>query len=408
MTHIAAFVAGTFVASAIVAHAVPRSRTRPERYKTLDTFAQALSYIQTSYVKRVDERRLLYGAIRGMVDELDPHSTFLTPRRYRSMREDTDGKFAGIGIKLRDDRASTPVVDSVVPSSPAARAKIRPGDRLLEIDGAKTGVVVKRGWHHLLRGRAGSRIRLLVIRSGWRRARRFELVRQRIVVPTVEELGLESGIGYLSIARFQEATARDTERALRQLQVDAGGRLQGLVLDLRNNPGGLLDQSVQVADLFLGRGLIVSVIGRPGSKVERHRAHAAGSWTGFRMIVLVDRGTASAAEIVAGALQDNRRAKILGGKTYGKGSVQTFIDLKDGSGLKLTTAHYYTPQGRSLEGVGIKPDIYWSGEGSRVRRRNRTRWWSRLPAKLRKKLGDDPQLFTGYQTLRSWLGSNSR
>lgn len=407
-THIAAFVAGTFVASAIVAHAVPRSRTRPERYRTLDTFAQALAYIQTSYVKRVDERRLLYGAVKGMVNELDPHSTFLTPRRYRSLREDTDGKFAGIGIRLRDNRAVMPVVDTVVPSSPAARAGIRAGDRLLEIDGAKTSTTGDRSWHLLLRGRAGSRVRLLISRSGWAKARRFELVRRHIVVPTVEEMGLERGIGYLSIARFQDATARDTERALRQLQKEAGGRLQGLVLDLRNNPGGLLDQCVLVADLFLARGLIVSVIGRPGTKVERHRAHAAGSWTGFRMVVLVDGGTASAAEIVAGALQDNRRAKVLGTKTYGKGSVQTFIDLKDGSGLKLTTAHYYTPQGRSLEGVGIKPDIYWTGEGSRARRRTKARWWTRLPAKVRKKLGADPQLLTGYQTLRSWLGSNSR
>lgn len=405
------FVAGMSVAVAVVAHAVPRSRAKTDRYKTLDTFAQALAYIQSSYVKRVDERRLLYGAIKGMINELDPHSAFFSPRRYRALRQDTDGEFAGVGIGLRH-RLGAPVVNTVVSNSPAARAGIRVGDRLLEIDGARTsrsGKRTKRGWSALLRGRVGSRVRLQVIRAGWAKARRFELVRRRIVVPTVERFQLESGIGYLSIKRFQEATAHDVERALRHLAARAGGRLQGLVLDLRSNPGGLLDQSVRVADLFLPKGLIVSVVGRSGTKVERHRAHGAGSWTNFRMVVLVDRGTASAAEIVAGALQDNRRAKIVGIKTYGKGSVQTFIDLKDRSGLKLTTAHYYTPSGRSLSGVGIKPDILFtnsiSGEGSARQPRIILRGRSHLAAKLKKRLQEDPQLMHGYQILRASLGS---
>ncbi len=407
------FVAGMVAASAIVAHAVPRSRAKPDRYKTLDTFAQALAYIQSSYVKRVDERRLLYGAVKGMINELDPHSSFFTPRRYRHLREDTEGEFAGIGVSLRSNRASTPVIDSVVANSPAGRAGIRAGDRILEVDGARTTKAVKnpsRGWHSLLRGRVGSRIRLVIMRRGWTKARRFELVRRRIKFPTVEAFRLESGIGYLSVKKFQEATGRDVERALRSLAFPASKRLQGLVLDLRNNPGGLLDQCVRVADLFMSKGLIVSVVGRPGTKVERHRARGAGSWTNFRMVVLVDRGTASAAEIVAGALQDNRRAKVVGTKTYGKGSVQTFIDLKDGSGLKLTTAHYYTPGGRSLEGVGIKPDIVFQErspwEGSKARRRTSLRGRSKLPPKLKKRLEEDPHLMLGYQTVRAWLGSN--
>jgi len=400
------------IATAITTHAVPRSRAKPDRYKTLDTFAQALSYIQSSYVKRVDERRLLYGAIKGMITELDPHSSFFTPRRYRYLREDTEGEFAGVGITLRDNKSATPVVDSVVSNSPAGRAGILAGDRLLSIDGAKTGVAAragKRGWRALLRGRVGSRLRLRILRRGWAKSRSFELVRRRIKVPTVERFNLESGIGYLSIKKFQEATSRDVERALRRLAARSGNRLQGLVLDLRNNPGGLLDQCVRVADLFLSRGMIVSVVGRPGSKVERHRARGAGSWSNFKMVVLVDRGTASAAEIVAGALQDNRRAKIVGTKTYGKGSVQTFIDLKDRSGLKLTTAHYYTPSGRSLEGVGIVPNIVVSSrrnwEGSKARVRNILGRRSALSAKLKKRLQEDLQLLRGYQILRAALGS---
>jgi carboxyl-terminal processing protease len=247
------------------------------------------------------------------------------------------------------------------------------------------------------------------------------LVRERIKVPTVRSIALPGRIGYLAIRKFQEATSADCDAALRQLKRDLGGSLGALLLDLRGNPGGLYDQAVRVSDLFLTEGLIVKVASRGGRHLETEVARAPGTWTGFPMIVLVDQGSASAAEIVAGALQDHGRATVLGLPSYGKGSVQTFLDLADGSGLKLTTSRYYTPSGRSLEGAGIQPDLVveafeaevvavGAGQGSR---RDASAGGADLsigakmppgvPDHVRLMLEEDLQLRVSYETALGWV-----
>ena len=411
-SHVAAFAAGVLVATAFGAQAVPRSDKRgKDRYASLDTFAQALSYITNSYVDDVDERTLMYGAIRGMVERLDAHSLFLPPRRYTRLREDTEGTFGGVGIALASPRRAEhgddppyPVVESVVPRSPAARAGIEPGDRVVQIGAQRTagdGVTLRsaRGWHSRLRGRAGTRVKVELLRG--ERSIEKVLVRERIVVPTVAHESLMAGVGYIAISRFQEATSDDVLEGLRELRRASGGKLRALILDLRGNPGGLLDQAVRVADLFLAEGTIVSVAGRAGSTVEHETAHKPGTWLGFPMVVVVDRGSASAAEIVAGALQDHNRASVIGETTYGKGSVQTFMDLKDGSGLKLTTSRYYTPSGQTLQGAGITPDIAVdpteTGTGGSA--------GSAINATLADRLERDPSLSLAVETIRGWLGS---
>ena len=426
LTHVAAFVGGMVVAMAIVVHAVPESVARPDRFRTLDTFAQALSYILTEHVDETEERTLIYGAVEGMLAKLDAHSSFLPPRRYKRMRQDTEGEFGGVGITLGEgpEDDSPPIVESVVPRSPAGRAKLQVGDAITAIDRAKTHgpEVTKRGqaWHSKLRGREGSRVELVVTRAGWKQSRKIELVRERVKVPTVEWFLLEPGLGYVVVHKFQEATSEDAARALEALALSSKGPLKALILDLRGNPGGLLDQGIKLADMFLSDGKIVSIRGRPGTSPEVSVAHGPGTWKEPRMMVLVDQGSASAAEIVAGALQDHDRAEILGIETYGKGSVQTFFDLEDGSGLKLTTARYYTPSGRSLEGAGITPDIPVEAfeaedivggspdqagadeddSGSAVGSGE-----SRSGANIEDRLRDDYQLRIAYQTVRGWLGS---
>jgi carboxyl-terminal processing protease len=359
----AAFVAGAVTATAVGALALPPRSA--DRYRTLDTFAQTLAYVANNYVDQTDERRLLHGAARGLVGTLDQHSAFLPPDRYRRLRQDTEGEFGGVGLTLgpgMTDGAITepwPFVDEVVAGSPAEAAGLAVDDRVVAIGGEPTTAGGKErkdagAWEAALRGASGTRLAVTIFRPGWPRPREFSLVRAQVKMPSVERLGVEAGIGYVAVGRFAESTAADVGAALTALR--GGGHLGALILDLRTNPGGLLDQGVAVADLFLDEGGIVTIRGRQGA-IEEHVAHKPGTWTGFPIFVLVDGGTASAAEIVAGALQDGRRAQIVGGTTFGKGSVQTFFDLQDGSGLKLTTARFYTPAGKSLEGKGITPDV---------------------------------------------------
>jgi carboxyl-terminal processing protease len=365
-SHLAAFAAGAVVATAIGASAVPRERPTTVRYRTLDTFAQALAYVANNYVDQVEEEKLLHDATRGLIAGLDQHSAFLSAKRYQRLRQDTEGEFGGVGLTLgpgitddNDPRSRPwPFVDDVVPGSPADAAGIQIDDRIVAIDGEETTEPGKEkkeagAWEVRLRGASGTRVQVMIMRHGWTEPRELSLVRAQVKVPSVEKLAVEKGVGYVAISRFQEATNADTLAALKALE--ATGNLKGLVLDLRGDPGGLLDQAVLVADLFLEAGTIVTMRGRQG-EVEEHVAHKAGTWTGFPIVVLVDAGSASAAEILAGALQDQKRATLVGTQTYGKGSVQTFFDLDDGSGLKLTTARYYTPSGKSLEGKGITPD----------------------------------------------------
>jgi len=364
-SHAAMFVAGAVAASAVVARAVPRPDVT--RFKTIDAFAQALATVETNYVDATDEKKLLYDAARGMLHNLDPHSTFLPPSRYQHLRQDTEGEFGGVGVtlspgELDDARPSVPpypTIGELVRGSPADVAGLQLDDSVVAVDGEVTAEAGREkrdagSWENRLRGASGTRVTLSIQRTGWRDPRPFVLVRAQVKQPSVHHEVLEKGVGYLAITRFSEATGPDVIAALGALGQQ--GALGALVLDLRNDPGGLVDQAIAVADQFLDGGTIVTIRGRKGS-IETQVAHKGGAGVHVPIVALVDQGTASAAEILAAALHDQGRAELVGVPTYGKGTVQTFYDLEDGSGLKLTTARYYTPSGNSLESKGIIPDV---------------------------------------------------
>lgn len=362
-SHLAAFAAGAVLATTFAARAVPRD---VGRFRALDTFAQALATVEASYVDPVDEKQLLYDAARGMLHNLDPHSTFLPPNRYQHLRQDTEGEFGGVGVTLlpgeldeaRPRVPPYPTIDEVSPGSPGEVAGLQLDDQVTSIDGSPTAEIGHElkeagAWETRLRGASGTRVTVGILRAGWKEPRSFVLIRAQVKQPSVKQRVQDKGIGYLAITRFSEATSADAAAALAKLRQQ--GALEALVLDLRNDPGGLVDQAVAVADQFLDSGTIVSIRGRSGT--ENQTAHKGGLAVGVPVIVLVDQGTASAAEILAAALRDNGRAKLVGWPTYGKGTVQTFFDLEDGAGLKLTTARYYTPKGNSLESKGLVPDV---------------------------------------------------
>ncbi len=331
-------------------------------YKKLDVFAHVLSLIENNYIEPIDESKLIYGAIDGMVRTLDPHSNFMDPRAYSAFKEETDGEYGGVGLSLgtRNDQV---VVISPLPDSPAARAGLLPGDRVLEIDAATTKGMREDEAERALNGPPGTRVVLKMMRDGWSEPRTFPLLRDVVRIVSVEEKLFDKKFGYVKIKSFQDRTDTYLRKSLDQLRAQSGGELKGLILDLRRNPGGLVDQAVKVADRFLESGVIVTTKGRGGGHVEIERAHAKDTEPDYPIVTLVDDGTASASEIVAGALQDHARSVIVGTQTFGKGSVQTMIDLEDGSGLKLTIARYYTPSGRSIQEQGITPDLFVKGSG---------------------------------------------
>ena len=394
-------------------------------YRKLDVFSHVLSLIQNNYVEDVDDAKLLYGAIDGMVRTLDPHSTFMEPKAYSALKQETDGEYGGVGMDVAVKNGELMVI-SPYDDTPASRAGIKPGDKILEIDGAQT-----RGWKDAdavkaLMGAPGTKCMVKVARAAWSEPRAFALVRDVIRVVSVEHRLYDRRYGYVKIKNFQDRTDSYLRKALDALRTQAGGHLAGVVLDLRHNPGGLLDQAVKVADRFLVEGVIVTTKGRDSKHVEVERAHAKDTEPGYPLIVLVDGGTASASEIVAGALQDHGRAVVMGTPTFGKGSVQTVIELEDGSGLKLTIARYYTPSGRSIQEKGITPDLYVRQqpgpaagvEDDSPRERNLPNHFkaedavaSLVPAsvsslpKLPQQPGDpsdDFQLKSALDTLRSW------
>lgn len=335
----------------------PRSHSP---YHALTTFAKVLAHVRASYVDEVDETALIHGAIKGLVRSLDPHSAYMTPEEFRVLRADTEGRFGGIGCEV-DVRGGVLTVMMPLEGTPAARAGLRPGDRIIEIDGEPTEGLSLQDAVVRMRGEPGSAVALLVRRADVEEPLEMSITRAIIRVESVEYRMLEPGIGYVRIRTFQEDTAVRHHEALDRLEREADGRLRGLVLDLRGNPGGLVDQSVEVSDEYLAQGLIVTTRGRGGRLMAEERAHRRGARSELQVVVLVDGQSASAAEIVVGALQDNGRAVILGTRTYGKGSVQNVIELPDGSGLKLTVARYHTPSGRCIQGQGIEPDIRVDG-----------------------------------------------
>src|SRR5512133_1154184 len=343
--------AGDHVASAA-------RRTQAQTYPHLDVFADVLAHVENSYVEEVDEKELVYGAIDGMMARLDPHSMFMRPDVYRQMRDDTTGEFDGLGLEVTIQDGELTVVSPVV-ESPGERAGIKPGDRLVSIDGAATKDMTLTDAIRRMKGAAGTKAVLEIMRAGFASPQKLTLVRDRIRTQSVDMriLDPDRRYAYVRVRAFQERTDRNLLKALDEARAAGQGQIRGLVLDLRNNPGGLLDQAVRVSDVFLSSGVIVTTAGRGRRNVEIERAHEKDTEPTYPMIVLVNKGTASASEIVAGALQDQGRAVIMGTQTFGKGSVQTIIELEDGSGLKLTVARYYTPKNRSIQELGIAPDV---------------------------------------------------
>lgn len=324
------------------------------KYESLELFQKVLLYIQTNYVDQVKDKDLIEGAIKGMMDTLDPHSNFLTADSFKDMKNDTAGKFGGLGIEVgMKDNVLT--VIAPMEDSPAWRAGVLPGDRIVRINGESTKGLNLIEAVAKMRGKKGSDIRLGMLRDGESKPKEIRLVRETIKIRAVRSENLDNGFGYVRLASFNEDAARDIKRALDKLEKH--GKLKGLVLDLRMNPGGLLDQAVDVSSLFMDDGVIVSTIGRDRSQKEVRNARKGMARKDLPLAVLVNSGSASASEIVAGALQDNKRAIILGQQTFGKGSVQQVVDLGNDMGMKLTIARYYTPSGRSIQEKGVTPDI---------------------------------------------------
>ncbi len=335
---------------------VPRvSAVGPGGYRSLETFANILAMVQRNYVREVETEKLITGAIEGMLGSLDPHSSYLAEDAYRELQTETEGRFGGLGLEITV-RNDVLTVISPIEDTPAARAGMQPGDQIVGIDDRSTEKIGITDAVKRLRGPRGSSVTLSVRRKGDEKLLKFTIVRDVIEINSVRAYVLESGFLYARIAQFQDRTSENLKSALAKKQPD-GEAIKGLVLDLRNNPGGLLNQAVEVSDLFLNSGLIVYTDGRLDQQKQKFSARRENSRTGFPMVVLVNGGSASASEIVAGALQDHKRALILGTRTFGKGSVQTILPLDGRSALRLTTAEYFTPNGRSIHETGIGPDI---------------------------------------------------
>lgn len=328
-------------------------------YRGLSNFTKVLDLIERNYVDKVDSEKLTTNAIEGMLKNLDPYSAYLSPERYRELEIGTSGEFGGVGMEVTVENGVLKVI-SPIEGSPADLAGIKPGDLITEIDGKPTQGMVVFEAVKLLRGPKGSKVTITVTRDD-EGSRPITLTRDVIHIKSVKYELLDNNIGYVKISQFQENVSDELEDALSKLQHESGDSLRGLVLDLRNNPGGLLDEAIKVANQFMDKGLIVSVRGRTANQSKEYYATKGGSKQNVSLVVLVNEGSASASEVVAEALQDSKRATIVGSKTFGKGSVQTIIQLDDGSGLKLTTAKFYAPSGRSISDVGVTPDIVVEG-----------------------------------------------
>jgi len=305
-------------------------------YESIELFTDVLAIVKKSYVEEVDTKKLIYGAINGMLASLDPHSSFMPPDMYKEMKIDTKGSFGGLGIEITIKDGLLTVI-SPIEDTPAFRAGIKAGDQILKIEDRFTKDMTIMDAVKRMRGPKGTKVTLTIMREGFDKPKEFTLVRDTIQVKSVRFRSMDQGYGYIRIAQFQEKTDDDLVKALKALKEENGGELRGLVLDLRNDPGGLLDQAVKVADHFIEDGLIVYTEGRERESRMQFSARKLGTEPNYPMVVLINSGSASASEIVAGALQDHKRAVVMGTQSFGKGSVQTIIPLSDESGLRLTT-----------------------------------------------------------------------
>lgn len=352
----AGMLVGFFVA---IGQQVYAEREAPDAALPLDmlrTFTDVYARIKHDYVEPVSDKKLLESAIRGMLSGLDPHSSYLDPQDYRDLQVGTRGEFGGLGIEVGMENGFVKVI-SPIDDTPAARAGIRAGDLIIRIDGKPVRGMTLGEAVTLMRGEPGSDITLTIVRDGREAPFDVTITRDVITVESVRTRMLAPGYGYLRITQFQSHTGDDVREALDRLKEEADGELHGLVLDLRNNPGGVLNAAVEVADAFLTDGRIVYTEGRMQRSEMSFSATPNDKLGGAPLVVLVNGGSASASEIVAGALQDHERAVIMGSRTFGKGSVQTILPLRSGAAVKLTTARYFTPDGSSIQAEGIKPDV---------------------------------------------------
>ena len=329
-------------------------QAKPDTYDDLKMFTQALELIKRKYVENPDSRELIYGAVKGMVSSLDPHSSFMPPKAYKEMDIDMRGAFEGVGIQIGIKNSQLTVI-APIEGTPADRAGLAAGDKILRINDEWTKDMTIEDAVDRMRGPKGTQVGLLIQREGWDKPKVFTIIREVIKVQSVKARMLGNEIGYVKIIQFQVQTVEELESALKKLEAKG---MKKLVLDLRNDPGGLLETAVEVSSKFLPKNkLVVYLQGRNTSDRTDFLSSGSDVYRDYPIVVLVNAGSASASEIVAGALQDSRRAVIVGTQTFGKGSVQTVFPLEGGAGLRLTTAKYYTPSGRSIQNVGITPDI---------------------------------------------------
>ncbi|HSB51613.1 MAG TPA: S41 family peptidase [Dissulfurispiraceae bacterium] len=384
-------------------------------YEDLRKFTEVLTLIKKNYVEDVKVKDLVTGAIKGMVTSLDPHSGYMTAESFKEFQQDTKGEFGGLGLQIGIKDGILTVI-APIEDTPADKAGVKAGDKILKIAGESTREMAIHDAVSKMRGAKGTSITLSIFREGWKAARDFTLVRDIIKIKSVKARMLGDGIGYVKVTNFQESTSVDLANALKNLKKDG---MASLILDLRNDPGGLLNSAVDVTSQFLPpKKLVVYIKNRAGEKVEYFTDEEVPYDDEMPMVVLVNQGSASASEIVAGALKDWSRAIVIGVQTFGKGSVQSLVSLSDGSGLRLTTAKYYTPKGTSIQGVGITPDIVvkLEAKGDKdhavVRERDlerhlkneqegeETKSEERLPIEVDEK--DDIQLQRAVDTLKAW------
>ncbi len=404
-----------------------------DRYLNLQIFAKVMNIVQQYYVEPVDTQKLIYGGIKGMLRELDPHTNFLPPDMYKEFETETSGEFGGIGIEITMEDGLLTII-SPIEDTPAWKAGIEPGDKIVEIDGVSTKGMSLVDAAQKMKGKNGTKIRLGIMRDSFEEPKVFAIMRDIVKVKSVKFVDMDDGYAYLRLTSFIENSAAEMRRKIAEFK-NKNKTIKGLILDLRRNPGGLLDQAVQISNLFLEKGVIVSTIGRDKNKKEVTLAKPNGAYTDFPIIVLINEYSASASEIVAGALKDNKRALVMGKRSFGKGSVQSVVKMGDGSGLKLTVARYYTPNGISIQAEGITPDIevdevdteslgkavinksvkreadiqgHLEGEAEKINR-NQTRsatWWKKYDAKGRTEKVDlinkDYQVSQAYNYIKAW------
>lgn len=359
----AVFLAGVMAGGPV--RSVAGSAASEEPYPHLEAYANLLDIIKEKYVDQVPDRDLVYASIKGMVRSLDPHSSFLTPEEYQDEETEMEGEFSGIGIELTV-KDGFPSAMHVLEDTPSFKAGMKPGDQIVEVDGTFTRNMSPDDVTKLIKGPKGQPVTLTIMRKGVSRPKKIHIVRDTIKIKSVSSNLLDNAYGYIRISEFQVDTRKDLQAAIKELQQSAQGNLEGILLDLRDNPGGLLDQAANVADRFMADGLITYTEGMKDDQKLRFYAHTDDDYLG-PLVVLVNEGSASASEVVAGALQDTGRALIVGTRTFGKGSVQTIFPLEDGSALRLTTSRYYTPRDRSIQADGIHPDIVVTSDVARKR-----------------------------------------